>query len=407
MRRAVLVIAGLVLGAPVADLAAQNKGTFEIGGFGRYTISYDDSYMTVDESRDKWGGGARIGYFIADGFALELDGNANPTDIRANAPVLCPNAESCPLLHRNANLRGIFNFGGGGVGLMLGAGVGVTKLTKAIDASDFNVSGLAGIRLKPASWFNIRLEGVIDYIPNGWNDESNTNIALQAGASLLFGGCDHDGDMISISPTSATLEPGQSQTFAATASYCEKDDAVVYRLSGPGQLDSLTGRYTATTPGTATVTAHSRKGELMSSANVTVRTPPPPPPPPAAAPAPAPAPAPPPRETFELSMVHFRFDRSDLTQGGRDTLMTIANTLKQRPTVNVDVVGHTDWIGTNAYNMKLSQARAETVRRFLVEQGIAESRIMVKWRGEEEPIADNNSTAGRAQNRRTEVKQNN
>ena len=78
MRRAVLVIAGLVLGAPVADLAAQNKGTFEIGGFGRYTISYDDSYMTVDESRDKWGGGARIGYFIADGFALELDGNANP-----------------------------------------------------------------------------------------------------------------------------------------------------------------------------------------------------------------------------------------------------------------------------------------------------------------------------------------
>ena len=166
--------------------------------------------------------------------------------------------------------------------------------------------------------------------------------------------------------------------------------AVVYRLSGPGQLDSLTGRYTATTPGTATVTAHSRKGELMSSANVTVRTPPPPP-----------------RETFELSMVHFRFDRSDLTQGGRDTLMTIANTLKQRPTVNVDVVGHTDWIGTNAYNMKLSQARAETVRRFLVEQGIAESRIMVKWRGEEEPIADNNSTAGRAQNRRTEVKQNN
>ena len=106
-------------------------------------------------------------------------------------------------------------------------------------------------------------------------------------------------------------------------------------------------------------------------------------------------------------MVHFRFDRSDLTQGGRDTLMTIANTLKARPTVNVDVVGHTDWIGTNAYNMKLSQARAETVRRFLVEQGIAESRIMVKWRGEEEPIADNNSRAGRAQNRRTEVKQNN
>ena len=106
-------------------------------------------------------------------------------------------------------------------------------------------------------------------------------------------------------------------------------------------------------------------------------------------------------------MVHFRFDRSDLTQGGKDTLTTIANTLKARPSVNVDVIGHTDWISTNAYNMKLSQARAETVRRFLIEQGVAADRIMVKWRGEEEPIADNNSSAGRALNRRGEVKQNN
>jgi len=124
-------------------------------------------------------------------------------------------------------------------------------------------------------------------------------------------------------------------------------------------------------------------------------------------PMPAPAPAPAQREMFELAMVHFRFDRSDLTQGGKDTLTTIANTLKARPSVNVDVIGHTDWISTNAYNMKLSQARAETVRRFLIEQGVAADRIMVKWRGEEEPIADNNSSAGRALNRRGEVKQNN
>ncbi|MEO5826437.1 MAG: OmpA family protein [Gemmatimonadales bacterium] len=405
MRRAVLVIAGLALSAPVGNLTAQSKGTFEIGGFGRYALKYDDSYMTVDESRDRWGGGARIGYFIGNNFALEIDGNANPTDIKANAPGLCEAARSCPLLHRNANLRGIYNIGNGGIGFMLGAGVGVTKLTKAIDHTALTISGLAGIRLRPASWFNIRLEGVVGFIPNGWNDESNTNIALQAGASLLFGGCSHDGDMISISPTSVTLEPGQSQTFSSTAMYCGKDDAMVYRLTGPGSLDSLTGRYTATTPGTAQVTAYSKKGGLMSSANVTVRTPPPPAPAPAPAPMPAPAPAP--RATFELATVHFRFDRSDLTAGGRDTVMAIVNTLKARPTVNVDVVGHTDWIGTNAYNMKLSQARAETVRRMLVENGISESRIMVKWRGEEEPVADNGSTAGRALNRRTEVKQNN
>ena len=106
-------------------------------------------------------------------------------------------------------------------------------------------------------------------------------------------------------------------------------------------------------------------------------------------------------------MVHFRFDHADLTKGGRDTVDAIAATLKAHPEVTVDVIGHTDWIGTNAYNMRLSRARAETVRRVLVEDGVTNDRISVKWRGEEEPIADNKSTSGRAMNRRTEVKQNN
>jgi OOP family OmpA-OmpF porin len=108
-----------------------------------------------------------------------------------------------------------------------------------------------------------------------------------------------------------------------------------------------------------------------------------------------------------MQMVHFRFDRSDLTRGAMDTLNAVANELKANANVNVDVIGHTDWISTNAYNMRLSQARAETVRRYLIEQGVAADRITVRWRGEEEPIADNNTDAGRALNRRAEIKQNN
>ncbi|HRP06916.1 MAG TPA: OmpA family protein, partial [Gemmatimonadales bacterium] len=143
------------------------------------------------------------------------------------------------------------------------------------------------------------------------------------------------------------------------------------------------------------------------SATVNVQAPPPPAPPPAPAPAPPPPPPPAPAYQFELQMVHFRFDRSDLTRGATDTLNAVANTLKAHPGVNVDVIGHTDWIGTNAYNMRLSQARAETVRRYLIEQGIAADRITIRWRGEEEPMADNNTNAGRALNRRSEIKQNN
>jgi OOP family OmpA-OmpF porin len=108
-----------------------------------------------------------------------------------------------------------------------------------------------------------------------------------------------------------------------------------------------------------------------------------------------------------MEMVHFRFDRSDLTAGAKDTLNAMATTLKAHPEVNVDIIGHTDWIYTEAYNMRLSQARAETARKYLIEQGVAADRISVKWRGESEPIADNNTSAGRAVNRRAEIKQNN
>ena len=106
-------------------------------------------------------------------------------------------------------------------------------------------------------------------------------------------------------------------------------------------------------------------------------------------------------------MVHFRFDHADLTKGGQDSVKAIAETLKAHPEVNVDVIGHTDWIGTEAYNMKLSRARAETVHRLLVALGVTDSRIAVKWRGKDEPIADNKIKTGRDMNRRVEVKQNN
>jgi len=106
-------------------------------------------------------------------------------------------------------------------------------------------------------------------------------------------------------------------------------------------------------------------------------------------------------------MVHFRFDHADLTKGGQDSVKAIAAILVAHPEVSVDVVGHCDWIGTEAYNMKLSRARAETVRRLLIASGVSDSRITVKWRGKDEPIADNHSAAGRAMNRRVEVKQNN
>ncbi len=406
LSRFVAAAAALTVALP---LAAQQKGSVEIGGFGRYT-GYPDSYDVQGPDDNRLGGGGRLGVFLSDKFALELSTSFNPTDLQANQPAIPSTigASSRPLMYNPWHLYGIYNAPlGNSASWLLGAGPSYTRLTKGIEESYIGAGAITGLRLKATDWLHMRIEGTADYIPSGFNDESDLYLGAQAGLSVVLGGgCDHSTDMIGIRPTSATLEPGQTQAFMADATWCGNPDAVVYRLTGPGTIDSITGIYTATTPGTATVTAYSRKGNLMSSASVNVRAPAPPPPPPAPAPAPPPPPAAPAYQ-FELQMVHFRFDRSDLTRGAMDTLNTVANTLKANTGVNIDVVGHTDWIGTNAYNMRLSQARAETVRRYLIDQGVAADRITIRWRGEEEPIADNNNTAGRAQNRRAEIKQNN
>jgi outer membrane protein OmpA-like peptidoglycan-associated protein len=408
--------------AGVGSLAAQGKGidrgTFEIGIFGRYN-KFPDVFEVTNATSDRFGGGGRIGYFFARNFALELDGSSNPFDLAPNQPLIPATigASSRPVVYTPFHLQLVYNVPiSNRFQWMIGAGANDTRLTKTIKESDVGFGGMTGLRWRALHDLSFRLEGTADVVPSGFADRSNTYLGAQLGLSFLLGGkgCDHSTDMINIVPTSATLQPGQSQTFTSSANYCGATDMVAYRLNGPGTLDSMTGVYTATAPGNAQVTAYSRKGKLTSVASVTVAAPapaaPPPPPaepPPAPAPPPPPAPVAAPRYMLDLAPVHFRFDHADLTRGGIDSVMAIADTLKAHPEVNVDLIGHTDWIGTEAYNMKLSRARAETVHRLLVKQGIADTRITVKWRGKDEPIADNKTDAGRALNRRVEVKQNN
>lgn len=67
------------------------------------------------------------------------------------------------------------------------------------------------------------------------------------------------------------------------------------------------------------------------------------------------------------------------------------------------MIGHADWIGTDAYNQKLSERRANTVKTYLVSQGIPSGRVRSEGRGESQPVASNATAEGRARNRRVEV----
>lgn len=130
-------------------------------------------------------------------------------------------------------------------------------------------------------------------------------------------------------------------------------------------------------------------------------------PPPVPAPMPVAAePAPMPKEeTIVIRNVHFEFDKATLTAADRAQLDTVATRLKtEATTARLSVSGHTDSVGKDAYNQRLSEQRAKAVTDYLVSSGVPRASVVsVKGVGEAQPVADNNTADGRAMNRRTEI----
>ncbi|SDN13407.1 OmpA family protein [Vreelandella arcis] len=108
-------------------------------------------------------------------------------------------------------------------------------------------------------------------------------------------------------------------------------------------------------------------------------------------------------DSVVLQEVNFEFDSAQLTSEARNVLNGVAERLVNNPGVRVRIEGHTDSVGSNQYNMDLSQARAESVTSYLASRGVDANRMMAEGFGEEQPIATNDTEAGRAENRRVEL----
>ena len=127
---------------------------------------------------------------------------------------------------------------------------------------------------------------------------------------------------------------------------------------------------------------------------------------PKAAPAPAAAPAPQAPAASKVTYAadaFFDFDKSVLKPAGKAKLDDLVGKVKG---INLEViiaVGHTDSVGSDAYNQKLSVRRAESVKAYLVSKGIEKNRIYTEGKGEKQPVADNKTKEGREKNRRVEI----
>ena len=123
-------------------------------------------------------------------------------------------------------------------------------------------------------------------------------------------------------------------------------------------------------------------------------------------PPPPPAPTPPPpvvKQRIVLRGVNFDFDKSTIRRDAAEILEEAARILREDPEVRVSVDGHTDARGTDQYNDRLSERRAQAVVDYLARLGVPPSRLQAQGFGESRPVATNDTDEGRAENRRVEL----
>lgn len=108
--------------------------------------------------------------------------------------------------------------------------------------------------------------------------------------------------------------------------------------------------------------------------------------------------------TYTLQDVYFNTDKATLRESSYKALNNLLAAMETNAAMRVEIAGHTDDRASAEYNKDLSQRRAESVKAYLVKQGIAKDRIRAKGYGETEPVASNETAEGRQKNRRVEVR---
>ncbi|MEP6688430.1 MAG: OmpA family protein [Gemmatimonadales bacterium] len=386
MRRIALTLLATV--AVVSTASAQHKGAFEVGLFPQ--ISYFDRSLVITQGRA--GPGARLGYFFTDHLAIEAEGAWVPTKGRDNADV-----SYIPLRAKLA-LNALI---GEHSGFVFGAGYVQSLYKRDYDFSDAGVTGSVGLRLGLGDVTSIRVDTYLDYIPSPDNGaSSNLNWGIQPGLSFMLGGQrgvrDRDADGVpdgvdeckdtpagdKVDAKGCTLKDGDGDGVLDDADQCkdtpagDKVDAKGCSLPKDADGDGVTDDKDRCSNTPAGVKVDEEGCQVLFE---------------------------PTRKTLILEGVNFQTGKSDITPESQVILDAVASSLVANDEIKVRVGGHTDNTGSAAVNKRLSAARAEAVRQYLISKGVAADRLTAAGYGPSKPVASNKTVEGRAQNRRVEL----
>lgn len=343
MRNFRLITMSTVIGALAAVIMpaaadAQRQGAIEIGGFGRYT-----KYMDTLNLDPAFGAGGRAGIYIFRNWLAELELSYADADV--NLPLTGESSRDSLRTVSDAlwSYRLTYNHPlAEKVKLLLGGGYGYHSYGRVRLAAPRGggPQGLVGLRFILNNRLSARIEGTGTYIMPSDEDAKPVGRATGLNLGAQAG--------LSLSFFSNPPKPRiQYDTVRVTDTRIVRDTQFVTRID----------------------TVHA--GGTSSSAIV-------------------------------IGAINFAFNKSDITPEAKRILDKIAESLivPGNTTRTIDVTGNTDAIGTESYNMKLGQDRADQAKAYLVSKGVAENRINARTAGEGDPIAPNDTDNGRATNRR-------
>ncbi len=353
--------AALLLGSAAAQ-AAEEVGQAYLKGLATY-ISADNDRHVDDEVA---GGLVGFGYALSEHFNVEFDfqrlnlnGDGTFTvDGGGGGPVTSayPDQDQTAM---NVNLMNIYNRSGMFSPYVL-AGVGVVN-TKSGRSEGDDLQGQLGVGMLTRLWGN-RVSLRSEVLARGQDaSKSLADVLVNVGFSVALGST----AATAAAPVAAAAAPAAAKPAPAPMAAPPPPAPKPADADGDGVVDA--SDQCPDTP----------KGERVGAQGC----------------------------SCELTrQVQFAVDSAELTAAGKAKLDEVAVDLKRLKFISGTVVGHTDNTGADSYNQKLSQRRAQTVAAYLEGKGIATGRLAASGAGESQPVADNTTADGRAQNRRVVLK---
>lgn len=457
MRSRVLSVTLIAAGLLAAPRPSAAQGYFEVGGFGshtRFDPSLPWSGANSGGARLSFGSGGGLGSFVLEGegayFSLASSALPDTRYIPARARLLyAPTFGPVSVLMGGGGVRNQFQSTGAGGG----------------SASEWGYTGLAGVRLGLGSYLALRVEAVMDYITHPavtTGVQRNTNRTAQAGLSIpLWMGrreapakparapkvaeqptqptptrkatpaaepapktpvalasrekrsaadADRDGvadasDLCSNTPAGGIVDATGCSVYRDSDADGVTDQKDACPATRSGETVDGRGCAVSDTDGDGVPNMRDRcegtpAGTPVNSVGCAVET--------AATPAAPGACAAPlfkgTERTITLRGVNFEPTKEELTPASLAVLDDVAVQLIDAPTVRIEVGGHTDARGGYGRNLRLSLARAESVRAYLVMRGVPSGQLTARGYGSAHPIATNGTRTGRAMNRRVELR---